>query len=155
MTDESVLEMGPVDYIVLEWPGRQPKGDAVPLIIDLVERGIIRVLDIALMVKGDDGSVAAVDLGDLDEDSGFGVFDGATTGLITQEDLEEAATALNPGTSAAVLVWENVWAAPVAVALRRSGGQLVASGRIEIQAVLAALELIEEQAEAAAATPTN
>ena len=155
MTDESVLEMGPIDYIVLEWPGRQPKGDAVPLIIDLVERGIIRVLDIALMVKGDDGSVAAVDLGDLDEDSGFGVFDGATTGLITQADLEEAATALNPGTSAAVLVWENVWAAPVAVALRRSGGQLVASGRIEIQAVLAALELIEEQAEAAAATPTN
>ena len=155
MTDESVLEMGPIDYIVLEWPGRQPKGDAVPLIIDLVERGIIRVLDIALMVKGDDGSVAAVDLGDLDEDSGFGVFDGATTGLITQADLEEAATALNPGTSAAVLVWENVWAAPVAVALRRSGGQLVASGRIEIQAVLAALELIEEQAESAAATPTN
>ena len=155
MTDESVLEMGPIDYIVLEWPGRQPKGDAVPLIIDLVERGIIRVLDIALMVKGDDGSVAAVDLGDLDEDSGFGVFDGATTGLISQEDLEEAATALNPGTSAAVLVWENVWAAPVAVALRRSGGQLVASGRIEIQAVLAALELIEEQAEASAATPTN
>ena len=155
MTDESVLEMGPIDYIVLEWPGRQPKGDAVPLIIDLVERGIIRVLDIALMVKGDDGSVAAVDLGDLDEDSGFGVFDGATTGLISQVDLEEAATALNPGTSAAVLVWENVWAAPVAVALRRSGGQLVASGRIEIQAVLAALELIEEQAEAAAATPTN
>lgn len=155
MTDESVLEMGPIDYIVLEWPGRQPKGDAVPLIIDLVERGIIRVLDIALMVKGDDGSVAAVDLGDLDEDSGFGVFDGAMTGLITQEDLEEAATALNPGTSAAVLVWENVWAAPVAVALRRSGGQLVASGRIEIQAVLAALELIEEQAESAAATPTN
>ena len=155
MTDESVLEMGPIDYIVLEWPGRQPKGDAVPLILDLVERGIIRVLDIALMVKGDDGSVAAVDLGDLDEDSGFGVFDGAMTGLITQEDLEEAATALNPGTSAAVLVWENVWAAPVAVALRRSGGQLVASGRIEIQAVLAALELIEEQAESAAATPTN
>ena len=155
MTDESVLEMGPIDYIVLEWPGRQPKGDAVPLIIDLVERGIIRVLDIALMVKGDDGSVAAVDLGDLDEDSGFGVFDGATTGLISQADLEEAATALNPGTSAAVLVWENLWAAPVAVALRRSGGQLVASGRIEIQAVLAALELIEEQAEAAAATPTN
>ena len=155
MTDEQLEELGPIDYVVLEWPGRQPKGDAVPLIIDLVERGIIRLLDIALMVKGDDGSVAAVDLGDLDEDSGFGVFDGATTGLISQADLEEAATALNPGTSAAVLVWENLWAAPVAVALRRSGGQLVASGRIEIQAVLAALELIEEQAEAAAATPTN
>jgi Family of unknown function (DUF6325) len=155
MTDESVLEMGPIDYIVLEWPGRQPKGDAVPAIIDLVERGIIRVLDIALMVKGDDGSVAAVDLGDLDDTSGFGVFEGASSGLIGQADLEEAAEALNPGTSAAVLVWENLWAAPVAVALRRSGGQLVASGRIEIQAVLAALELAEEQAEAAASTPTT
>ena len=91
MTDESVLEMGPIDYVVLEWPGRQPKGDAVPLIIDLVERGIIRVLDIALMVKGDDGSVAAIDLGELDDDSGFASFDGASTGLISQEDLEEAA----------------------------------------------------------------
>jgi hypothetical protein len=152
MTDESVLEMGPIDYIVLEWPGRQPKGDAVPAIIDLVERGIIRVLDIALMVKADDGSVAAVDLGDLDDGSGFGVFEGASTGLIGQNDLEEAAEALNPGTSAAVLVWENLWAAPVAVALRRSGGQLVASGRIEIQAVLAALELAEEQAAATSTT---
>src|SRR4051812_9907109 len=148
VTQVDIEEMGPIDYIVLEWPGRQPKGDAVPLIVDLVERGVIRVLDIALMVKGDDGSVAAVDLGDLEEDAGFGEFAGASTGLLTQEDLVEAAEALAPGTSAAVLVWENLWAAPVAVALRRSGGQLVASGRIEIQAVLAALEAAE------AATPT-
>jgi Family of unknown function (DUF6325) len=148
MTEESVLEMGPIDYVVLEWPGRQPKGDAVPLIIDLVERGIIRVLDIALMVKGEDGSVAAVDLGEFEDPGGFEAFEGASTGLISQEDLEDAAQALEPGTCAAVLVWENRWAAPVAVALRKSGGQLVASGRIGIQAVLAALELAEAQAEA-------
>src|SRR3954465_12217261 len=130
MTDELLEEMGPVDYIVLEWPGRQPKGDVAPMIIDLVDRGIIRILDVALMVKAEDGSVAAIDLGELNGDSGgFSEFQGASTGLLTQEDLEEAANALEPGTSAAVLVWENRWAAPGAVALRRSGGQLGGRGR--------------------------
>ncbi len=146
MAQESIEEMGPVDYVVLEWPGRQPKGDAAPLILELVDRGIIRILDIALMVKADDGSIAAIDLGELDADSGFAAFQGAATGLLSQEDLEEAANALQPGTSAAVLMWENRWAAPVAVALRRSGGQLVASGRIEIQAMLAALEALDPSA---------
>jgi hypothetical protein len=141
VTDEPLEEMGPIDYVVLEWPGRQPNGEVVPLLIDLVERGIIRILDIALMVKGEDGSVAAVDLAGANGDSGgFDAFDGASTGLISQEDLDEAAGVLAPGTCAAVLVWENRWAAPVAVALRRNGGQLVASGRIHIQALLAALE---------------
>jgi len=144
---EALEEMGPVDYIVLEWPGRQPKGDVAPMLIELVERGIIRILDIALMVKGDDGSVAALDLGEIsDGDSGFAEFEGASSGLLTQEDLEDAATALAPGTSAAVLVWENRWAAPVAVALRKSGGQLVASGRLETQAILAALDAAEAAA---------
>lgn len=136
-----IEEMGPIDYIVLEWPGRQPKGDVAPLLIDLADRGIIRILDIALMVKGEDGSIAAIDLAAVD--GGFEGFDGASSGLISQADLEEAAEVLAPGTSAAVLVWENRWAAPVAVALRRSGGQLVASGRIPIQAILAALEETE------------
>jgi hypothetical protein len=144
VTEEALEEMGPIDYVVLEWPGRQPKGDVVPLLIDLVERGVIRILDIALMVKGEDGSVAALDLGEVNGGSrGFQEFDGASTGLITQEDLEEAAAVLAPGTSAAVLVWENRWAAPVAVAVRRSGGQLVASGRIHVQALIAALEETE------------
>ena len=148
MTDESLLEMGPIDYVILEWPGRQPQGDAAPLIMDLVDRGLIRVLDIALMLKTENGEIAALDLGDLEDGAGFGAFAGANSGLIDQEDLEEAATALAPGTCAAVLVWENRWAAPVAVALRRSGGQLVASGRIPVQAVLASLELAEQQATA-------
>src|SRR4051794_37290115 len=139
--------MGPVDYVVLEWPGRQPTGEAAPLLIDLADRGIIRILDVALMVKGDDGSVAALDLGELNGDGGgFDAFNGASSGLLSQEDLEDAATALAPGTSAAVLVWENRWAAPVAVALRRSGGQLVASGRLEIQALIAAIEAAEATA---------
>src|SRR6478609_7411928 len=136
MTDELLEEMGPVDYVVLEWPGKQPKGEVAPMIIDLVDRGLIRILDVALMVKAEDGSVAALDLGELDgEGAGFGEFDGASTGLIGQDDLEEAAAALEPGTSAAILVWENRWAAPIAVALRKSGGQLVASGRIPVQGI--------------------
>jgi hypothetical protein len=144
MTDESIEEMGPIDYVVLEWPGRQPKGEVAPLLLDLVDRGVIRILDIALMVKAEDGSYASIDLGELNGDSGgFSEFAGASTGLIDDEDLQEAAAALAPGTSAAVLVWENLWAAPVATAVRRSGGQLVASGRIPIQAIIAALDATE------------
>ena len=147
MSGEQLEEMGPIDYIVIEWPGRQPTGEAVPLIVDLVDRGIIRVLDIAFLVKGEDGSVAALDIGEINGGSGgWDEFDGASSGLLGNEDIEEAAAALEPGTSAAVLVWENRWAAPVAVALRRSGGQLVASGRLETQAILAALDAAEAAA---------
>jgi len=136
--------MGPIDYVVIEWPGRQPTGDAVPLLLDLVDRGIIRILDIAFMAKDEDGTVGAIDLASLNGgDPGFAAFEGASTGLIGDDDLQEAAEALAPGTSAALLLWENRWAAPVAVALRRSGGQLVASGRIPIQAILAALDAVE------------
>jgi hypothetical protein len=142
MSLHEIEEMGPVDYIVLEWPGRQPQGDVAPLIVDLADRGIIRVLDVAFMVKNEDGSVESIELGEL-EDGGFGEFEGASSGLIGQDDLEEAAAALDPGTSAAVLIWENRWAAPVAIALRRSGGQLVASGRLPIQSIVASLEAVE------------
>jgi hypothetical protein len=141
MAVEDIEEMGPIDYIVLEWPGRQPDGSVAPLIIDLAERGLIRIIDVALMVKDEDGQVAAIDLASLEGE--FSEFEGASSGLLGQEDLDEAAAALEPGTSAAVLVWENRWAAPVAVAVRRSGGQLVASGRIPVQAILAALDAAE------------
>jgi hypothetical protein len=144
VTGDPLDEMGPIDYIVLEWPGEQPVGDVFPLILDAVDRGIIRILDVAFMAKGDDGSVAAIDLEDLNGDpTSFAEFDGASAGLLGTDDLEEAAAALEPGTSAAVLVWENRWAAPIAVALRRSGGQLVASGRIPVQAILASLDAVE------------
>jgi len=141
MTEQALDEMGPIDYVVLEWPGRQPNGEAAPLIADLHDRGVIRILDVAFMAKEEDGSVVALEVGAGDE--AFSEFEGASSGLIGQEDLDEAAAALNPGTCAAVLVWENRWAAPVAVALRRSGGQLVASGRLPVQALLASLDAAE------------
>ena len=140
---EQLEEMGPVDYIVLEWPGRQPSGEAMPLLLDLVDRGIIRIIDMALMAKDEDGTVGALDVGGLGPDSPFAAFTGASSGLLDQGDLEDAASVLEPGSAAAVLVWENRWAAPFAMAVRRNGGQLVASGRIPVQAILAALDAAE------------
>ena len=145
MSTEQLQELGPIDYIVLEWAGDQPvTGEVMPLLLDLVDRGVIRILDLAFLVKAEDGSVAAIDLAEAaTQDTGLAEFVGASSGLLGQDDLEEAATALEPGTVAGVLVWENRWAAPVAIALRRSGGQLVASGRIPIQAIVAALDALE------------
>jgi Family of unknown function (DUF6325) len=140
MADE-LEEMGPIDYVVIEWPGRQPDGEAAPLLVDLVDRGIIRVLDIAFITKEEDGSVTAAEMSDFGD--AFGEFDGASSGLLGEDDLQEAGAALEPGTCAAVLLWENRWAAPIAVALRRSGGQLVASGRIPVQAIIASLDAAE------------
>jgi hypothetical protein len=114
-------------------------------LIDLVERGLIRVLDLAVIAKGDDGSVARMDISEVGgEVEEFAVFEGASSGLLSDDDTTEAAAALEPGTSAALLVYENLWAAPFAAAVRRSGGQMVASGRIPIQALLAALDAAEE-----------
>ena len=145
MSDEQLEELGPIDYVVLEWPGAYPDTSEVqPLLLDLVSRGIIRILDIAFVTKDEDGSVTGLELGDLKEVSAaFAEFEGASSGLLGFEDLKEAANILEPGTSAAVLVWENRWAAPVAAALRRSGGQLVSSGRLPVQAILAALDAVE------------
>jgi dihydroorotase-like cyclic amidohydrolase len=145
MGTNELEEMGPIDYIVIEWPGRQPTGEAAPHLVDLVERGIIRILDLAFIAKAEDGSVAGLEISELGEKvEELKVFEGASSGLLTDEDTAEAAAALKEGTSAAVLVFENRWAAPFATAVRRSGGQLVASGRIPVQAVLAALEAAEE-----------
>jgi hypothetical protein len=145
VSQEQLEEMGPIDYVVLEWKGEQPDaGEVQPLLLDLVDRGIIRILDIAFLAKDEDGSVAGIDIGELKQvAAAFAEFEGASSGLLGYEDLQQAAVALDPGTSAAVLVWENRWAAPVAAALRRSGGQLVASGRIPVQAILATLDEIE------------
>ena len=147
MNETDFNEMGPIDYVLIEWPNRQPDGSAVPHLVDLVDRGIIRVLDLTFITKGEDGSVAAIEIADLgDAGEEFAVFEGASSGLLTDEDTDEAATAMEPGTSAALLVFENSWAAPFATAVRQSGGQLVASGRIPIQAMLAALEAAEAAA---------
>jgi Family of unknown function (DUF6325) len=145
MSTNELDEMGPIDYIVVEWPGRQPTGEAAPHLVDLVERGIIRILDLAFITKAEDGSVSGVEISEVaDQVEEMRVFEGVSSGLLSDEDTAEAAAALEPGTSAALLVFENRWAAPFASAVRRSGGQLVASGRIPVQAILGALEAAEE-----------
>jgi hypothetical protein len=144
---QELQEMGPVDWVVLGWMGSHPNGaEIAPYIVDLVDRGIIRVLDIAFVAKDADGTVTAIDLDTLGADSPFAVFEGASTGLVDQTDLDDAAEALEPGDSAAILIYENRWAAPLAIALRKSGGQLLADGRIEIQALIAALDALEAAA---------
>lgn len=141
MSAEEFDEMGPIDYLLVEWPGRQPSGEAAPHLLDLVDRGLIRILDLVFLHKAEDGSVTRLEIADLgDQVAAFADFEGASSGLLSDEDTDEASVALEPGTSAALLVYENRWAAPFAAALRRSGGQLVATGRIPIQAMLAALD---------------
>ena len=144
MTDD-LDEMGPIDYIVVEFPGSKMNGEAFPHLIDLVDRGIVRILDLVFVTKDLDGSVKGIAIADLDDDGelDLAVFEGASSGLIGDDDIEEAGGILEPGSSAGILVYENVWAGPFAAAVRRGGGQLVASGRIHIQAMLAALEAAE------------
>ena len=144
MTDD-LDEMGPIDYIVVEFPGSKMNGEAFPHLIDLVDRGIVRILDLVFVTKELDGSVKGIAIADLDDDGelDLAVFEGASSGLIGDDDIEEAGGILEPGSSAGILVYENVWAGPFAAAVRRGGGQLVASGRIPIQAMLAALEAAE------------
>ncbi|MGW5655793.1 DUF6325 family protein [Streptomyces humi] len=142
---ESVEEMGPVDYLVIEFPGNKMTGEAFPLLVDLADRRIVRILDLAFLRKDADGSVTALEVRDLGDDAAeLTVFEGASSGLLDEGDLAEAGNALEPGNSAAVLVYENLWAAPLAGALRRSGAQLVASGRIPVQALLASLDAVDE-----------
>lgn len=131
-------EMGPIDYVVVEWTGRQPHGEAMPHLIELVDTGVIRLLDLVFLEKDDQGRITILEVSDLGEE--FAEFEGARSGLLDDDDVDEAASALQDGTSAALLIWENRWAAPFASALRRNGAQLVASGRVPVQALLAAAD---------------
>jgi hypothetical protein len=141
----AVDELGPVDYIVVEFPGSRFNGEIAPALADLVERGIVRVLDLLILKKEADGSVEPFELSDLGDDElgELRLFETGLAMLLSEDDVTAVAAALEPGSSAAVLVWENTWAAPFASAVRKSGGQLVASGRIPIQAILAAVEADE------------
>ena len=148
VTPEELDEMGPIDYLVVEFPGSRMTGKGLPMLVDLVDRGIIRIIDLVFVKKELDGSVRGVAIADLDKDGrlDLAVFEGASSGLLGQDDLDEAGGALEPGSSAGVLVYENRWAAPLAREIRRGGGQLVASGRIPVQALLAALDAAENSA---------
>jgi len=143
--DSFVDAMGPIDYLVIEFPETRLTGETLPLLIDLVDRGIVRILDFALLIKREDGGLTRLRLGDLEGrlKEELAVFEGATSELLIQEDFEEVGRALEPGSMAGILIFENRWAAPFATAVRRAGGQLVASGRIPVQAILAALDSTE------------
>ncbi len=144
-------ETGPIDYLVVEFPGSKMTGEGFPLLLELVETGIIRILDLVFVTRDLDGTVRAVEIADFDHDGelDLAVFEGVSSGLLDQDDIDDATSVIEPGSSAGILVYENVWAAPFAAALRRAGGQLVASGRIPVQALMASLEA-REAAEASA-----
>jgi hypothetical protein len=138
--------MGPIDIVVIAWPAGAPMtGEAFPLLLDLVDRGIVRVLDAMLVKKEEDGSYFGFEAKDLDAQSvgDFTIFEGASSGLLGDDDAATAAEALEPGSAAAVIVYENRWAAPFAAAVRRNGGVLVDNQRISAQDVMNALDAAE------------
>ena len=139
-----IEEMGPVDWILVEFSG-PPTGAAAPYLLDLVERGLIRILDLVLVNKDADGTLTVLELADVDGDGELDltVFEGVRSGLLGEDDVAEAGEAMEPGTSGVFLLYENLWAAPFAVAVRQAGGQLVASGRIPVQSIIAALDDLE------------
>ncbi|MFF8694251.1 DUF6325 family protein [Streptomyces sp. NPDC015144] len=141
-------ETGPVDYLVVEFPGNRMTGEGLPLLVDLVDRGIIRILDLVFVRKDRDGTVAGVELAELTGDGhdGLAVFEGVSSGLVGRDDIDEVGAVLEPGSSAGIVVYENTWAGPFAAALRRSGGRIVAGGRIPLQEVLASLDAAEAAA---------
>ncbi|HYI35291.1 MAG TPA: DUF6325 family protein [Thermoleophilaceae bacterium] len=142
-------EIGPIDIIVIAYPAGSPMtGEAMPIFLDLVDRGIIRVLDALFVVKAPDGTVSGFDASELDvKDVGdFEALAGASSGLLGGDDVETAGEALDAGSAAVMIVYENRWAAPFASAVRRNGGVLVASDRIPVQDIVAALDAAEAAA---------
>jgi hypothetical protein len=134
--------LGPISYLIVEFPGNKMTGGGFPLLIDLVDRGVIRILDLLFVAHDIDGSVRVLDLSDIDGDGQLNLmmFDGASSGLLDESDAADAAPAIEPGSSAGILIFENRWAKSFTQALRRSGGELVAAGYVPQDAVVAAIE---------------
>jgi Family of unknown function (DUF6325) len=145
MTDDLLDELGPVDFVIVEFPAGKANftGEMADALIALVEAGTIRVIDILILVKAEDGSVEAMELEDLDDLGPLGALEAELAEFLAEDDVLHLAAAMDPGSVAGVLVYENLWAAPFASAARHSGGQLIANGRIPIQAIIAALEAEE------------
>ena len=136
-------EIGPVDYAVIAFPGNQFTGEIAPAIADLVEAGTIRVIDVLILEKDKDGSIDATELSELDELGELQKVEAQLAELLAEDDVIHLAAAMDPGSTAGVLIYENLWAAPFASAARRSGGRLIANGRIPIQAIIASIEADE------------
>jgi hypothetical protein len=152
MTDMTEPDVGPIDYLAVEFPGAKLTGDALAELIDLTERGIIRVLDLRVAVVREDGEFAVVALTDLDADGelDLAVFSGVESGLLDDDDLAHGASLVDAGDAVAVLLYENTWAGPFVSALRRQGAEVVASGRIPADQVVAALEALETEQDSGA-----
>src|SRR4051812_16382204 len=144
MTEQSDV-LGPIGYLVVEFPKVKVTGKGMELLLDLVDRGIIRILDLALVMKSDDGTVRAMELNDVDADGEFDmtVFEGVSSGLLDADDVAEGGAILDAGSAAAILLYENRWAAPFTAALRDAGGQLVAAGFVPQDAIVASLDAME------------
>jgi hypothetical protein len=142
MTDTDIDELGPVDYLVIEFPAGQANfnGEMAAELVALADAGTIRLLDLLVVHKDDDGTLEAFEVDDLDEVDELRALETHVAEILAADDVAHLAAAMEPGSTAGVLVWENSWAAPFASAARRSGGQLIATGRIPIQAILASLE---------------
>jgi hypothetical protein len=149
MTDRSLDELGPVDYIVVEFPAGASNftGEMAKELLALVDSGTIRVIDVLILTKNDDGTVEAKELSDIEELGPLEAVEAQLAELLAAEDVENLAAAMDPGSTAGVLIWENLWATPFASAARRSGGQLIATGRIPIQAIIASIEADETATE--------
>jgi uncharacterized protein DUF6325 len=145
MSEASLDQLGPVDYLVVEFPAGASNftGEMATELVSLVESGTIRVIDILILTKNDDGSVDAMELSDVDELGPLQALEAELAELLAEEDVVNLAAAMEPGSTAGVLIWENIWAAPFASAARRAGGQLIANGRIPIQAIIASIQADE------------
>ena len=140
------VELGPVDIVVIGFPPDAPMtGEAIPLLLDLVDRGIIRVLDVLFVMENEDGTFSGFEAQDLESDriGDFKVFEGASSGLLGEEDVATAAEAIEPGTAAVMIVYENRWAGPFIAAVRRNGGMLIDNQRIPAQDLIDALDTVE------------
>jgi hypothetical protein len=142
MTERSLDELGPVDYLIVEFPAGQQNftGEGADELLRLHDAGTIRIMDVLILSKNDDGSVEAMELSDLPQLGELAKLEAQLAQTLAEEDVENLAAAMDPGSVAGVLVYENLWAAPFASAMRRAGGQLIANGRIPIQAIIAAVE---------------
>jgi hypothetical protein len=136
---------GPISYLIVEFPGNKMTGEGLPLLVDLVDQGLIRVLDLMFVTRDIDGTVTAIDISDIDGDGALdlAVFQGASSGLLDASDLADAGPAIEPGSSAAILIFENRWAAPFTQALRRGGAELVAAGYISHDDIAASLDALD------------